>query len=169
MALNCKLRRCGNIATVGSVGSRGSTLSDASSFPTKKSVCLQTTVGLLHMHTNTLHAGFAWIPYDLFVVSLSSRQRERFLRHSDTGPVTDWPSPDPAASPTETRAAQDGSASCARPRAWSVRTFQDFLPPLPQLHKKWCSWNSTSPFTKLVDSVSSLVIQQCCWIIVTPS
>ncbi|CAB1319968.1 unnamed protein product [Coregonus sp. 'balchen'] len=84
----------------------------------------------------------------------SAHTRERFLRHSDTGPgpVTDWPSLDPAASPTETRAAQDGSASCARPRAWSVRTFQDFLPPLPQLHKKWCSWNSTSPFTKLAPS-----------------
>ncbi|CAB1322132.1 unnamed protein product [Coregonus sp. 'balchen'] len=90
-------------------------------------------------------------------------QRERFLRHSDTGPgpVSDWPSPDPAASPTETRAAQDGSASCARPRAWSVRTFQDFLPPLPQLHKKWCSWNSTSPFTKLVDSAPSSFVSDC--------
>lgn len=97
-----------------------------------------------------------------FFVSPSYEQRERFLRHSDTspGPVSDWPSPDPAASPTETHAAQDSSASCARPRprAWSVRTFQDFLPPLPQLHKKWCSWNSTSPFTKLVDSVSSYYV-----------
>ncbi|KAK6313324.1 hypothetical protein J4Q44_G00166710 [Coregonus suidteri] len=93
----------------------------------------------------------------------SAHTRERFLRHSDTGPgpVTDWPSLDPAASPTETRAAQDGSASCARPRAWSVRTFQDFLPPLPQLHKKWCSWNSTSPFTKLVDSAPSSFVSDC--------
>nr|XP_029493991.1 uncharacterized protein LOC115111753 [Oncorhynchus nerka] len=93
----------------------------------------------------------------------SAHTRERFLRHSDTGPgpVTDWPSPDPAASPTDTRAAQDGSASCARPRAWSVRTFQDFLPPLPQLHKKWCSWNSTSPFTKLVDSLPSSFVSDC--------
>ncbi|KAJ8005798.1 hypothetical protein DPEC_G00121620 [Dallia pectoralis] len=84
-------------------------------------------------------------------------QRERFLRHSDTcaGTVTGWPSPDPAASPTGSHAAQDGLASCARPRAWSVRTFQDFLHPLPQLHKKWCSWNSASPFTKLVDSAPS--------------
>ncbi|XP_031685723.1 uncharacterized protein LOC109894925 [Oncorhynchus kisutch] len=89
-------------------------------------------------------------------------QRERFLRHSDTGPgpVSDWPSPDPAASPTETRAAQDGCAR-PRPRAWSVRTFQDFLPPLPQLHKKWCSWNSTSPFTKLVDSAPSGFVSEC--------
>ncbi|CDQ72583.1 unnamed protein product [Oncorhynchus mykiss] len=89
-------------------------------------------------------------------------QRERFLRHSDTGPgpVSDWPSPDLAASPTETRAAQDGCAR-PRPRAWSVRTFQDFLPPLPQLHKKWCSWNSTSPFTKLVDSAPSGFVSEC--------
>ncbi|XP_078141282.1 uncharacterized protein LOC144539605 [Centroberyx gerrardi] len=87
-------------------------------------------------------------------------QRERFLRHSDTGPgpVGDWPSPDPAASP---RTAKDGAGGCARPRAWSVRTFQDFLPPLPQLHKKWCSWNSTSPFTKLVDSAPSSLVADC--------
>ncbi|XP_056232818.1 uncharacterized protein si:dkey-112e17.1 isoform X1 [Seriola aureovittata] len=84
-------------------------------------------------------------------------QRERFLRHSDTGPspASDWPSPDSTTSPTSARSTKDGSGGCARPRAWSVRTFQDFLPPLPQLHKKWCSWNSTSPFTKLVDSAPS--------------
>lgn len=87
-----------------------------------------------------------------------SQQRDRFLRHSDTGPgpAGDWPSPDPATSPGGTRTGKDGA--CSRPRAWSVRTFQDFLPPLPQLHKKWCSWNSTSPFTKLVDSVSTAAL-----------
>ncbi|KAM7416392.1 hypothetical protein PAMA_018451 [Pampus argenteus] len=86
-------------------------------------------------------------------------QRERFLRHSDTGPspAGDWPLPDSATSPT----AKDGSSGCARPRAWSVRTFQDFLLPLPQLHKKWCSWNSTSPFTKLVDSAPSSLVADC--------
>ncbi|XP_077565193.1 uncharacterized protein LOC144180911 [Stigmatopora nigra] len=83
---------------------------------------------------------------------LTPQQRERFLRHSDTGPdpVADWASSDstqPRSGPTT-----DGNGGCVRPRAWSVRTFQEFLPPLPQLHKKWCSWNSTSPFTKLVDS-----------------
>ncbi|XP_029367090.1 uncharacterized protein LOC115049199 isoform X2 [Echeneis naucrates] len=84
---------------------------------------------------------------------VSPHTRERFLRHSDTGPspAGDWPSPDSTNSPTSVRS----GGGCARPRAWSVRTFQDFLPPLPQLHKKWCSWNSTSPFTKLVDSVST--------------
>ncbi|XP_070690292.1 uncharacterized protein [Pempheris klunzingeri] len=90
-------------------------------------------------------------------------QRERFLRHSDTGPgpAGDWPSPDSTTSPTGTRSAKDGSGGCARPRAWSVRTFQDFFPPLPQLHKKWCSWNSTSPFTKLVDSAPSGLVGDC--------
>ncbi|XP_046871712.1 uncharacterized protein si:dkey-112e17.1 isoform X2 [Hypomesus transpacificus] len=92
--------------------------------------------------------------------AFSLHTRERFLRHSDTGPVKDWPSPDPTASGSKA-AAQDGTASCARPRAWSVRTFQDFLPPLPQLHKKWCSWNSTSPFTKLVDSAPASLLSAC--------
>ncbi|XP_022520453.2 uncharacterized protein si:dkey-112e17.1 [Astyanax mexicanus] len=83
-------------------------------------------------------------------------QRERFLRHSDTGPSqpSDWPTPDSSALSASSRAGYGGSSVSARPRAWSVRTFHDFLPPLPQLHKKWCSWNSTSPFTKLVDSGS---------------
>ncbi|XP_037114464.1 uncharacterized protein si:dkey-112e17.1 [Syngnathus acus] len=74
-------------------------------------------------------------------------QRERFLRHSDTGPS---PPPDSTSSPSGPTI--NASGSCARPRAWSVRTFQEFLPPMPQLHKKWCSWNSTSPFTKLINS-----------------
>lgn len=76
-------------------------------------------------------------------------QRERFLRLSETGPGPsgDWPSPDSSAPKCK-------SGSGSRPRAWSVRTFHDFLPPLPQLHKKWCSWNSTSPFTKLVDAAT---------------
>ncbi|KAK7895592.1 hypothetical protein WMY93_020917 [Mugilogobius chulae] len=80
--------------------------------------------------------------------SSSPEQRERFLRHSDTGPSGDWPSPDSSGNRSK-------SGSVSRPRAWSVRTFQDFLPPLPQLHKKWCSWNSNSPFTKLVDTAPS--------------
>ncbi|XP_031704990.1 uncharacterized protein LOC116384459 isoform X2 [Anarrhichthys ocellatus] len=93
----------------------------------------------------------------------SPHTRERFLRHSDTGPSSagDWPSPDSTTSPTDTRSSKDGSVGCARPRAWSVRTFQDFLPPLPQLHKKWCSWNSNSPFTKLVDSAPPSLVADC--------
>ncbi|XP_026199063.1 uncharacterized protein si:dkey-112e17.1 isoform X2 [Anabas testudineus] len=90
----------------------------------------------------------------------SPHTRERFLRHSDTGPspAADWPSPESTISPTGVRSTKDSTSGCARPRAWSVRTFQDFLPPLPQLHKKWCSWNSTSPFTKLVDSAPSSLV-----------
>ncbi|XP_072289457.1 uncharacterized protein [Eucyclogobius newberryi] len=80
-------------------------------------------------------------------------QRERFLHHSDTGPGPsgDWPSPDSSGTRSK-------SGSGSRPRAWSVRTFQDFLPPLPQLHKRWCSWNSNSPFTKLVDTATSRLV-----------
>ncbi|XP_030214148.1 uncharacterized protein si:dkey-112e17.1 isoform X1 [Gadus morhua] len=88
---------------------------------------------------------------------LSAHSRERYLRYSDTGPrpLSDWPLPDPAATTTSsqgpTAARTEGGSGCSRPRprAWSVRTFQDYLPPL---HKKWCSWNSSSPFTKLVDT-----------------
>nr|XP_020446000.1 uncharacterized protein LOC109954785 isoform X2 [Monopterus albus] len=96
-------------------------------------------------------------------LDLSPHTRERDLRHSDTGPspARDWLSPDSTASTTDARSTKDGTSGCARPRAWSVRTFQDFLPPLPQLHKKWCSWNSTSPFTKLVDSAPSSLVANC--------
>ncbi|XP_037831125.1 uncharacterized protein si:dkey-112e17.1 isoform X2 [Kryptolebias marmoratus] len=89
--------------------------------------------------------------------------RERFLRHSDTGPgpSCDWPSADPNASPAGARSPKESSSAGSRPRAWSVRTFQEFLPPLPQLHKKWCSWNSTSPFTKLVDSAPPSLAADC--------
>lgn len=82
-------------------------------------------------------------------------QRERFLRLSDNGlgPSGDWPSPDSSAPRSK-------SGSGSRPRAWSVRTFHDFLPPLPQLHKKWCSWNSNSPFTKLVDTATSSLVTE---------
>ncbi|KAB5528775.1 hypothetical protein PHYPO_G00144050 [Pangasianodon hypophthalmus] len=81
-----------------------------------------------------------------------TQHRERFLRRSDTGSVqpSDWmPRSEPSNWPS--RGSHVGSA---RPRAWSVRTFHDFLLPLPQLNRKWCSWNLTSPFTKLVDTVS---------------
>lgn len=80
-------------------------------------------------------------------------QQQRFLRLSDTGPGPsgDWPSPDSSAPRSK-------SGSGSRPRAWSVRTFHDFLPPLPQLHKRWCSWNSNSPFTKLVDTGTSSLV-----------
>lgn len=82
-----------------------------------------------------------------------SPHTQRLLRLSDTGPGPsgDWPSPDSSAPRSK-------SGSGSRPRAWSVRTFHDFLPPLPQLHKRWCSWNSNSPFTKLVDTGTSSLV-----------
>nr|XP_033813363.1 uncharacterized protein LOC117366224 [Geotrypetes seraphini] len=44
-----------------------------------------------------------------------------------------------------------------RQRTWSVRTFHDLLPPLPQLQSKRCSsWTTNSPFTKLLDSGSCM-------------
>lgn len=84
---------------------------------------------------------------------LSPHTQQRLLRLSDTGPGPsgDWSSPDSSAPRSKT-----GSGS--RPRAWSVRTFHDFLPPLPQMHKRWCSWNSSSPFTKLVDTGTSSLV-----------
>lgn len=45
---------------------------------------------------------------------------------------------------------------CPRQRTWSARTFHDFLAPIPQLQKKWCSWTTNSPFAKLVDNSVSL-------------
>ncbi|XP_076003577.1 uncharacterized protein LOC142996515 [Genypterus blacodes] len=91
------------------------------------------------------------------------KQQELFLRLSDTdrSPAGDWTLPIPTSASTEARSAKDAGGGCTRPRAWSVRTFQDFLPPIPQLHKKWCSWNSTSPFTKLVDSAPSGQGSEC--------
>ncbi|XP_039627395.1 uncharacterized protein si:dkey-112e17.1 isoform X1 [Polypterus senegalus] len=71
--------------------------------------------------------------------------------------VSDWLTPHMTSTSPFPEVKIDKETSAPRPRAWSVRTFQDFLPPLPQLQRKWCSWNSTSPFTKLVDnSVSGL-------------
>ncbi|KAL7839987.1 hypothetical protein SRHO_G00266450 [Serrasalmus rhombeus] len=56
-------------------------------------------------------------------------QRERFLRHSDTGPAqpSDWPTPDSSALSTSSRGGHVGSVVSARPRAWSVPN----LPRLP--------------------------------------
>ncbi|KAF5893689.1 putative palmitoyltransferase ZDHHC8, partial [Clarias magur] len=101
-------------------------------------------------------------PDEVFVISNTETpsfsphmHRERFLQRSDTGSLqpSDWmPRSEPSNWP------RHGShVGSARPRAWSVRTFHDFLLPFPQLNRKWCSWNLSSPFTKLDVSPGSLV------------
>ncbi|XP_057893232.1 uncharacterized protein LOC131091287 [Melospiza georgiana] len=82
------------------------------------------------------------------------RIQDKNLKRSVTSPgsVSEWLSSQPAAA----GAAEKGNAQlenpCPRQRTWSARTFHDLLAPIPQLHKKWCSWSTNSPFTKLVDS-----------------
>ncbi|KAK1792170.1 hypothetical protein P4O66_012068 [Electrophorus voltai] len=70
-------------------------------------------------------------------------QCEQFLRHSDTEPSHLQAAPDVS---TVTEGIHIGSVSSAQ--SWAYRMFQDFLSPLPQM-QKW--WDSTHPFTKLVD------------------
>ncbi|XP_077164239.1 uncharacterized protein LOC143822687 isoform X2 [Paroedura picta] len=86
----------------------------------------------------------------------SYRIQDKSLKRSITSPgsVSDWRTtdqPDRGAGATEKRLAQTES-HCPRQRTWSARAFQDLLAPLPQLQKKWCSWTTNSPFTKLVNS-----------------
>ncbi|KAF2977384.1 hypothetical protein EK904_006291 [Melospiza melodia maxima] len=82
------------------------------------------------------------------------RIQDKNLKRSVTSPgsVSEWLS----SQPTAAGAAEKGNAQlenpCPRQRTWSARTFHDLLAPIPQLHKKWCSWSTNSPFTKLVDS-----------------
>ncbi|XP_059341103.1 uncharacterized protein LOC132081419 [Ammospiza nelsoni] len=82
------------------------------------------------------------------------RIQDKNLKRSVTSPgsVSEWLSSQPAAA----GAADKGNAQlenpCPRQRTWSARTFHDLLAPIPQLQKKWCSWSTNSPFTKLVDS-----------------
>lgn len=84
--------------------------------------------------------------------------QDKNLKRSVTSPasVSDWLS----SHPTAADAAEKGNVQlenpCPRQRTWSARTFHDFLAPIPQLQKKWCSWSTNSPFTKLVDSSVSL-------------
>ncbi|KAI5627167.1 hypothetical protein C0J50_13269 [Silurus asotus] len=90
--------------------------------------CVVHTHTHTHTHTHLLYS----------VVDTGSVQPSDWMPRSEP---SDWPS----------RGSHVGSP---RPRAWSVRTFHDFLLPFPQLNRKWCSWNLTSPFTKLVETVS---------------
>ncbi|CAI5797321.1 Hypothetical predicted protein [Podarcis lilfordi] len=86
----------------------------------------------------------------------SYRIQDRKLKRSITSPgsVSDWLTAGPAESgisATNIGVAQTES-HCPSQRTWRARTFHDLLAPLPQLQKKWCSWATNSPFTKLVNS-----------------
>ncbi|XP_010017864.1 PREDICTED: uncharacterized protein LOC104409639 [Nestor notabilis] len=84
------------------------------------------------------------------------RIQDKNLKRSVTSPasVSDWLASNHAAAGADT--VEKGNAPlenhCPRQRTWSARTFHDFLAPIPQLQKKWCSWTTNSPFTKLVDN-----------------
>ncbi|KAM6247153.1 uncharacterized protein LJ264_010740 [Porphyrio hochstetteri] len=81
---------------------------------------------------------------------------DKNLKRSVTSPasVSDWLTSNHSAAGAD--AVEKGNVQlenhCPRQRTWSARTFHDFLAPIPQLQKKWCSWTTNSPFTKLVDN-----------------
>ncbi|XP_069727183.1 uncharacterized protein [Phaenicophaeus curvirostris] len=84
------------------------------------------------------------------------RIQDKNLKRSVTSPasVSDWLTSNHAAAGAD--AVEKGNVQLEnhypRQRTWSARTFHDFLAPIPQLQKKWCSWTTNSPFTKLVDN-----------------
>ncbi|XP_068013441.1 uncharacterized protein [Melanerpes formicivorus] len=84
------------------------------------------------------------------------RIQDKNLKRSVTSPasVSDWLTSNHMAAGAD--AVEKGNVQlenhCPRQRTWSARTFHDFLAPIPQLQKKWCSWTTNSPFTKLVDN-----------------
>ncbi|XP_064889343.1 uncharacterized protein LOC102092877 isoform X2 [Columba livia] len=86
------------------------------------------------------------------------RVQDKNLKRSVTSPasVSDWLTRGHAAAGAD--AAEKGNVQLEshrpRQRTWSARTFHDLLAPIPQLQKKWCSWTTNSPFTKLVDNSS---------------
>ncbi|XP_071619698.1 uncharacterized protein [Heliangelus exortis] len=84
------------------------------------------------------------------------RTQDKNLKRSVTSPasVSDWLTSNHMAAGADT--VEKGNVQLEnhypRQRTWSARTFHDFLAPIPQLQKKWCSWTTNSPFTKLVDN-----------------
>ncbi|KAH0625545.1 hypothetical protein JD844_015099 [Phrynosoma platyrhinos] len=90
-------------------------------------------------------------------LSFTSYQiQDKKLKRSITSPgsVSDWIRADqtePGLSVTERRVVQT-ETHCPAQQTWSTYAFHDLLAPLPQLQKKWCSWTTNSPFTKLVNS-----------------
>lgn len=92
--------------------------------------------------------------------------QDKNLKRSVTSPasVSDWLTSNHTAAGAD--AVEKGNVQlenhCPRQRTWSARTFHDFLAPIPQLQKKWCSWTTNSPFTKLVDNSVSLARRGGC-------
>eukprot|EP00076_Gallus_gallus_P012840 XP_015131162.1 uncharacterized protein LOC771494 isoform X2 [Gallus gallus] len=88
-------------------------------------------------------------------LSAGSR-RDKNLKRSVTSPgsVSDWMTSGHMAAGADTVEKKNVQMEnhYPRQRTWSARTFHDFLAPIPQLQKKWCSWTTNSPFTKLVDN-----------------
>ncbi|XP_071672230.1 uncharacterized protein [Patagioenas fasciata] len=86
------------------------------------------------------------------------RVQDKNLKRSVTSPasVSDWLTSSPTAAGAG--AVEKGNVQLENPyprqRTWSARTFHDLLAPVPQLQKKWCSWTTNSPFTKLADNSS---------------
>ncbi|EMP40293.1 hypothetical protein UY3_02456 [Chelonia mydas] len=87
---------------------------------------------------------------------ISSKLPDKNLKRSVTSPacVSDWLTSDHVAPGAGTVDKGNTQAENHHPRqrTWSARTFHDLLTPLPHLQKKWYSWTTNSPFTKLVDS-----------------
>lgn len=86
--------------------------------------------------------------------------QDKNLKRSVTSPgsVSDWMTSGHMAAGADTVEKKNVQMEnhYPRQRTWSARTFHDFLAPIPQLQKKWCSWTTNSPFTKLVDNSVSL-------------
>ncbi|OCT98330.1 uncharacterized protein LOC108707139 isoform X2 [Xenopus laevis] len=82
--------------------------------------------------------------------------QETSLRRSVTSPasVSEWLNPDYTSVDLgeEDNKSENKEMGPARHRTWSVRTFNNLLPPITQLQMKWRARTSSGSFTKLVDS-----------------
>ncbi|XP_060641674.2 uncharacterized protein [Anolis sagrei] len=86
----------------------------------------------------------------------SCQIQEKILRRSFTSPgsVSNWMIADerePSLIASE-RTAVATETHCPGQHTWSTRAFHDLLAPFPQLQRKWCSWTTNNPFTKLVNN-----------------
>ncbi|XP_053135685.1 uncharacterized protein LOC128337948 [Hemicordylus capensis] len=86
----------------------------------------------------------------------SYRIQDKSLKRSITSPgsVSDWLTTDHMGPGMGTagKGSTQSESHYPRQRTWSARAFHDLLTPIPQLQKKWCTWTTNSPFTKLVNN-----------------